>query len=114
RVDEKTQNKLLVTWVGPFVVTKCNVHSFTIKHLVTGVESLVHASRLKFYADNDLEVTEELREHVAAQGIVLKVEAILEHRWNDDMKDYELRISWEGLESIEDSWEPLRAMHTET
>ncbi|POM81270.1 LOW QUALITY PROTEIN: Transposase [Phytophthora palmivora] len=30
--------------------------------------------------NSDLEVTEELREHIAAQGIVLKVKAIQEHR----------------------------------
>ncbi|EGZ13974.1 hypothetical protein PHYSODRAFT_510353 [Phytophthora sojae] len=111
RVDEKNQNKLLVTWVGPYVVTKCNAHSFTVKHLVTGRESNVHASRLKFFAECDLEVTEELREHIAAQGIVLKVEAIHQHRWNEDMHDYQLAISWEGLEAIEDSWEPLKVMH---
>ncbi|KAG2773872.1 hypothetical protein PC116_g3486 [Phytophthora cactorum] len=68
---------------------------------------MVHASRLKFFGDSNLEVTEELREHVAAQGIVLKVEAIREHRWNSDMQDYE---RWEGLEAIEDSWEPFKAM----
>ncbi|KAE9275909.1 hypothetical protein PF008_g29226 [Phytophthora fragariae] len=111
RVDEKNQNKLLVTWVGPYVVTKCNAHPFTVKHLVTGRESNVHASRLKFFAESDLEVTEELREHIAAQGIVLKVEAIRQHRWNEDVHDYQLAISWEGLEAIEDSWEPLKVMH---
>ncbi|KAG3228389.1 hypothetical protein PC129_g1101 [Phytophthora cactorum] len=68
---------------------------------------MVHASRLKFFGDSNLEVTEELREHVAAQGIVLKVEAIREHRWNSDMQDYE---RWEGLEAIEDCWEPFKAM----
>ncbi|KAE8909351.1 hypothetical protein PF005_g20824 [Phytophthora fragariae] len=98
RVDEKNPNNLLVTWVGPYVVMKCNAHSFTVKHLVTGRESNVHASRFKFFAESDLEVTEELREHISVQGIVLKVEAIRQHRWNEDMHDYQLAISWEGLE----------------
>lgn len=35
RVDEKTHNKLLVTWVGPYAVTKCSPHSYTVKHLIT-------------------------------------------------------------------------------
>ncbi|POM62713.1 hypothetical protein PHPALM_28092 [Phytophthora palmivora] len=99
RVDEKSQNKLLVTWVGPFVVTNCNSHSFTVKHLITCAKN------------SDLEVTEELREHIAAQGIVLKVKAIQEHRWNNSMQGYELLVNWEGLEAIEDSWEPLWAMY---
>ncbi|KAF1774137.1 hypothetical protein PC116_g28025 [Phytophthora cactorum] len=75
-----------------------------------GRESKVHTSRLKFFGDSNLEVTEELREHVAAQGIVLRVETIREHRWNTDMQDYELLVRWEGLEAIEDCWEPFKAM----
>ncbi|KAE8897356.1 hypothetical protein PF003_g18627 [Phytophthora fragariae] len=67
RVDEKRQNKLLVTWVGPYAVTASHAHNvFTVNQLVTGEELDVHASRLKFFADKDLEVTEELLEHVSA------------------------------------------------
>ncbi|KAE9281357.1 hypothetical protein PF008_g27911 [Phytophthora fragariae] len=67
RVDEKRQNKLLVTWVGPYAVTAAHAHNvFTVNQLVTGEELDVHASRLKFFADKDLEVTEELLEHVSA------------------------------------------------
>ncbi|KAG3060927.1 hypothetical protein PI124_g17444 [Phytophthora idaei] len=48
RVDEKFRNKLVVTWIGPYVVTRADTHSFRVKHLVTGDEQDVHASRLKF------------------------------------------------------------------
>ncbi|ETP25725.1 hypothetical protein F441_01423 [Phytophthora nicotianae CJ01A1] len=82
-----------------------------LQYLITGNESNVHASRLKFFPESDLEVTEELREHVSAQGVILKVEAIREHRWNPDMRDFELLMSWEGLKPIEDSWEPMKVMH---
>ncbi|OWZ21811.1 hypothetical protein PHMEG_0003591 [Phytophthora megakarya] len=84
RVDERRHNKLLVIWIDPYVVTRADSHSFRVRHLVTGNEQDVHASRLKFYADTDLEVTEELLEHVAAQDIVLK--------------------------AIEDSWEPFKSL----
>ncbi|OWZ03352.1 LOW QUALITY PROTEIN: hypothetical protein PHMEG_00024933 [Phytophthora megakarya] len=104
RFDEKVGNKLLVTWIGPFVITRADYHSFRVKNLITGAESDVHASRLKFYADKELQVTEELREHVVYHGIVLK------HRWNARINDYELLMSWQGLETIEDAWEPMRAM----
>ncbi|KAG3238990.1 hypothetical protein PI124_g16066 [Phytophthora idaei] len=107
RVDEKFRNKLMVTWIGPYVVTRADTHSFRVKHLVTGDEQDVHASRLKFYADQDLEVNEELLEHISAQGILLKVGKLAEHRWSDAIKDYELFVSWCGLEEIENLWEPL-------
>ncbi|GMF59946.1 unnamed protein product [Phytophthora fragariaefolia] len=83
QVDEKRQTKLLVTWVGPYAVTAAHAHNvFTVKQLVTGEELDVHASRLKFFADKDLEVTEEL-----------------------------LALILQGLEAIEDSWEHLAALY---
>ncbi|ETP28616.1 hypothetical protein F442_22109, partial [Phytophthora nicotianae P10297] len=110
RVDEKVGNKLLVTWIGPFVITRADSHSFRVRNLISGKESDVHASRLKFYADKSLNVNEELLEHVASQGIVLKVDGIRDHRWNDRIKDYELLMHWHGLGAIEDSWEPMKSV----
>ncbi|KAE9171302.1 hypothetical protein PF004_g27615 [Phytophthora fragariae] len=110
RVDEKSGNKLLVTWVGPYRVLRADAHSFLIQHLITGAELDVHASRLKFYADASLDVTEELREHISSQGIVLAIEKLKEHRWNDQIRDYEVLVQWKGLEAIEDSYEPLTSL----
>ena len=80
RVDEKCQNKLLVTWVGPYRVVRADSHSFRVQHLITKDEIDVHPSRLKFYADDKLQVTEEILEHIASQGIVLGVQQIKGHR----------------------------------
>ncbi|POM74202.1 Hypothetical protein PHPALM_8882 [Phytophthora palmivora] len=91
-------NKLLVTWIGPYLVTRADSHTFRVRHLVTCSEQDVHASRLKFYADSDLEVTEELLEHVAAQGIIMKTQSL------------ELLVSWYGFEYIENSWELLQSL----
>ncbi|KAG2917224.1 hypothetical protein PC114_g7202 [Phytophthora cactorum] len=87
RVDERQENKLQVTWVGPYRVVRADTHSFTVEHLVTGELTDVHASRLKTYADDSLEVTEVLLEHVTSQGIVLA-----------------------GLQSIEDSYKPVESL----
>ncbi|KAE8960795.1 hypothetical protein PF011_g29976 [Phytophthora fragariae] len=110
RVDEKSGNKLLVTWVGSYRVLRADAHSFLIQHLITGAELDVHASRLKFYADASLDVTEELREHISSQGIVLAIEKLKEHRWSDQIRDYEVLVQWKGLEAIEDSYEPLTSL----
>ncbi|KAG3199075.1 hypothetical protein PC128_g5559 [Phytophthora cactorum] len=67
RVDEKHGNKLQVTWVGPYRVVRADTHSFRVQHLVTGDELDVHASRRKMYADDSLEVTDELLERVSTQ-----------------------------------------------
>ena len=110
RVDSKHQNKLLVTWVGPYQVVGAAKYSFRVRHLLTGQEADVHPSRLKFFANSSFNVTEELREHIASQGIVLAVEELLDHRWHSEKKDYELKVRWKGLEEIEDSWESLSSL----
>ncbi|KAE8996877.1 hypothetical protein PR002_g19194 [Phytophthora rubi] len=113
RVDEKHKNKLQVTWIGPYRVVRAEAHSFRVQHLITGEEHDVHASRLKFYADSSLNVTEELLEHVAAQGILLAVDKLKAHRWNAEINDFEVLVSWKGLETIEDSYEPMEGLATD-
>ncbi|KAG3152173.1 hypothetical protein PC128_g22832 [Phytophthora cactorum] len=82
-------------------------HSFVIQHLISGRYYDVHASRLKFYADSELNQTTELLELVSRQRMVLGVEDIRNHRFNDALVRWELQVSWMGLQAIEDSWEPL-------
>lgn len=106
-MDQKHNHKLLVTRIGPYQVLGADEHSFRVRHLVTGAEQDVHSSRLKFYADKSFEITEEIREHVAAQGIVLTVAELVEHRWNSDKHMHEILVSKRCLEPIEDSWESL-------
>ncbi|KAG3138247.1 hypothetical protein PC128_g25610 [Phytophthora cactorum] len=80
RIDQRlSDNKLLEQWVGPF----------------------------KFYADSELNPTAELLELVSRQRMVLGVEDIHNHRFNDALVRWELQVSWMGLQAIEDSWEPL-------
>ncbi|GMF63865.1 unnamed protein product [Phytophthora fragariaefolia] len=89
RENEKSGDKLLVSWVEPYRVVRTDVHSSRIEHLITGAKLNVHASRPKFYAESSLKVTEERIEHTSSQGIVLVVEK---------------------LKEIEDSYEPLSSL----
>lgn len=110
RVNDKYVSKLFVTWVNPYVVTEADSHSFRVRHLVTGTEQDVHPSRLKFYSDDKLEVNEKLLEYTATQGVMLKVDKLLEHRWNQAIHDYEVLVKWHCLEDIERSWEPTKSL----
>ncbi|OWZ09913.1 hypothetical protein PHMEG_00017317 [Phytophthora megakarya] len=97
RVDAKKNiNKLGVKWVGPYRVIGDNVNSFEIEHLLTGKARCAHALRLKLCADEQFDVNEEILEHIANQDVYLTVEQGLVH--------------WEGLEHVEDSWEPMATM----
>ncbi|OWZ12007.1 hypothetical protein PHMEG_00014894 [Phytophthora megakarya] len=65
-----------------FDVIEAKKHSFLFKHLITGREYDVHASRLRFCCDEDLNQSAELLELVSSQDIMLGFEAIRDHRNN--------------------------------
>lgn len=96
--------------VGPYRVVGSAGYYFPVDHLVNGSTTDVHPSHLKLYNDDSFNVGDELLDHVAFQGTLLAVEAIIEHRLNTDTMVYEVKIQWLGLESIEDPWEPLKTM----
>ncbi|POM62094.1 hypothetical protein PHPALM_28788 [Phytophthora palmivora] len=97
----------------PYRVVRADAHSFRVQHLITGEKHDVHASRLKFYADSSPNVTEELLEHVVAQGILLAVDKLKSHRWNAEIGDFEVLVAWQGFENIEDSYEPMEGLAVE-
>ncbi|KAJ0391023.1 hypothetical protein P43SY_011405 [Pythium insidiosum] len=112
RVDERLPSrKLLATWLGPFRVVETRSHSFIIEHLLSGDKYEVHGSRLKYYHDGSINITEEINEFVSEQGIELGVEALREHRYNADLSRWELRVKWIGLQEHEASWESLNDLN---
>ncbi|KAG6586659.1 uncharacterized protein IUM83_18147 [Phytophthora cinnamomi] len=105
-----SKNKLLVRWVEPCEVVKALPHSFMARHLITSKLYNVHGSRLKFFADSSLDVTEELVAHVGNQEMVLEIELFKDHRFAQSCNEWQLLVSWVGLQAEEDSWESLGAM----
>ncbi|OWZ12898.1 LOW QUALITY PROTEIN: hypothetical protein PHMEG_00013864 [Phytophthora megakarya] len=72
---------------------------FEIQNLVTGARN-----RLKFYADAELNITEEL--HVVHNGEGHVVETLLKTRFNRQDQRHEIKVHWRGLDCVVDSWEP--------
>ncbi|KAJ8569162.1 hypothetical protein ON010_g6098 [Phytophthora cinnamomi] len=61
------------------------------------------------YADQRLDINEEMLAHVTSQDIYHTVDAFmqqLEHATNK----YEILVRWEGLEALEDFWESVVTM----
>ncbi|GMF60970.1 unnamed protein product [Phytophthora fragariaefolia] len=52
----------------------------------------------------------EIREHVPAQGIVIGVRAIVNHRYEAATKKWQLFVAWRGLEDAKNSREPFAAL----
>ncbi|ETM37608.1 hypothetical protein L914_15871 [Phytophthora nicotianae] len=103
--------QLRVKWCGPAQVTAATSNwIFEIENLVTGERREAHASRLKFYADNSLAVTEDLHRHVAHNSEGHVVDTFLSTRYNTNEKRHELLVHWRGLDTVEDSWEPATVL----
>ncbi|ETV72286.1 hypothetical protein H257_12747 [Aphanomyces astaci] len=98
---------LRTTWCGPaFMTAVTSSWLYDVKNLITGDEREAHVSRLKFYADKSLHVSEDFKEHVAHNSEGYEVEAIVDARYVAAKKDYEVLLKWRGLNDVENSWEP--------
>ncbi|ETW05301.1 hypothetical protein H310_04254 [Aphanomyces invadans] len=104
--------KLRTTWCGPAVLTfVTSSWLYVFKNLITGDEREAHASRLKFYADKSLHLSEDLKEHVAHNSDGYEVEAILDALYIAAKKSYEVLIKWRGLQVVENAWEPTATIY---
>ncbi|KAG2936353.1 hypothetical protein PC114_g322 [Phytophthora cactorum] len=97
------------------VVTIYDIWRIAIDKLLMRLMVIAHCGTMghqwvKLYADSSLDVNEEICEHIANQEVYLTVEAFKQYREHPSHK-YELLVSWEGLEKIDDSWEPIHTMH---
>ncbi|ETV79142.1 hypothetical protein H257_07229 [Aphanomyces astaci] len=77
---------------------------YDVKNLITGDEREAHASRLKFYADKSLHVSEDFKKHVTHNSEGYEVEAIVDTRYMAAKKADEVLIKWRGLKDVENSW----------
>ena len=107
------RNKLQVRWCGPYQVTDTiNEHVYTVRDIVLGKDSVVHAARLRFYADATLEITEDLKDQAAHDSHRFYVERIMGWRTLDD-DTVQLKVRWVGFTAAQDSWEPATALHAD-
>ncbi|KAH9078233.1 hypothetical protein Ae201684P_019324 [Aphanomyces euteiches] len=105
--QEESPSKLNVTWRGPAQVVKAKSGwIFEIPNLITGIVREAHASRLKFYTDESLNVDEELLSHVAHNADGHVIDHLVDCRFNPKTAAFEVLVSWRGLQEIENSWEP--------
>jgi hypothetical protein len=104
-------HKLAVKWRGPHLITTVDSDwVYQVEDLLNGFTTAVHASRLKLYCDQDLNVTEELLAQIAHQQSGFEVASLRDLRWSPADVRYETQVAWRGFEPDEDTWEPLTTM----
>jgi hypothetical protein len=112
--QRRPSNKMKSYWQGPF-----QVKSHLGNHYV--VQSLVDDS-IDDYTVFDLKPYEyvegtDIRKAAIADAEEYLVEAIIGHRWssfNQRKTDLEFKVHWTGYGSEHDSWEPWKALRTNT
>ena len=109
----KDGRKLQVQWHGPQQIAKATSDNvFEVKDLLTGKTSLVHSNRLKFYADSQLSVTQELLDTVSHNAHQYnEVEQMLDLQYNRAKREWEVQVKWIGFDHEEPTWELLQNMH---
>jgi Chromo (CHRromatin Organisation MOdifier) domain len=82
-----------------------------VENLLTKELKAVHATRLRFYKDKELNVTAELVESAERNDHQLYVESkILDARYNEQEMFHELLVAWRGFPVGEATWEPYSVM----
>jgi len=80
-------HKLRVRWTGPCRITAVlSDYIFTVEDLITKKTCDFHASRLRFYSDSSLNITEDILAQVAHDGYGFEIEDLIDARWNSKKK----------------------------
>jgi hypothetical protein len=111
-IPTKHKHKLRAIWRGPFeVIQELEPYVYQVRHLVTNVLRETHISRVKYYADAevDMDIPEVLNQIINEEIDGYKIEAILAHRMN--RTEHEVYIKWLGIDALENTWEPLRDIY---
>ena len=99
---------LMNTWTGPWRVENDDrEHVYTVSNIVTGEARETHVTRMRFYADRDLNVTSTFKQvfqHIDQQG-EYHIRAITDVKRARMGDEYVVKVLWEGLEDDEGTWE---------
>ena len=107
--------KLMSTWTRPSRVTNDHKeHGYTVQRLVTAKGRDVHVAGMRVYADDQLEIDDQLLKVFQQlenkdEHHIWSISAIKQVAGGDD---FAVKVPWEGLEETESIWElVLRVFH---
>ena len=86
-----------------FVVDTINPWVYKVRSMVNGKEMAVHVRRIAKYENKYFLSEDEIREEVIRSTKGFQIDRVIDSRWNDATREYELRCSWLGLETNDDT-----------
>jgi hypothetical protein len=110
------QHKLTAVWRGPYqIVRTISEYVYEVKHLVTNDISTTHITRMKYYADSELDTNvPALLDEIQYESNVFNiynVESITQHKYDNTRLEYLINIKWEGFSHVENTWESFLDIH---
>ena len=102
----------MLQWKGPCRgVAMLNGSNYDVQELVAPFSIITrHVSRLRFFRENDLGVSQDLTDYVAYANGGHLVSRFLDCRINPDNHQLEVLVQWIGLDDTENSWEPASVL----
>ncbi|KAH9092351.1 hypothetical protein LEN26_018494 [Aphanomyces euteiches] len=108
KVTQSFAAKLQVQWLGPRrIVDTLSDWIYHVEDLRDKTRTIHHASRLKLFAAADLNVTQDLLDHIAYVEGGHLVERFIDCRFDRPKKSWVILVQWFGLDELENSWEPV-------
>lgn len=103
-------SKLSVKWCGPQIIVRAESEViFECQDLINGKIQSVHSNRIKFYANSELNVCEDLLKSIqnneSHYEVVTKIHDL---RYNRSSREWKVSVSWRGFD--ENDWETFSTM----
>ena len=103
--------KLALRWCGPRrVVGIRSNHIYQVEDMRNGSVSEVHASRLKFHCDNELD-TVSIMPFVISSETGMEVQRLM--KLVQEEGQLKVHVRWKGLPNSEDTLEPLNSIYAD-
>ena len=82
-----------------------------MENIIDSSKKWVHGDRIRFYSDQSLNITEEIRQQFAHDAERYQIEQLKDCRRNPETNDIEILVSWKGFSDNDNSWEPLKNLY---
>jgi hypothetical protein len=86
---------------------------FDVENIITNEKRQVHGDRLQFYADNKLNITEDIKTQFAFDNETFEIEKVIDMRMHNESGELQLLIQWKGFTEDENSWEPATSIYAD-
>ena len=55
----------------------------------------------------------KIRLYISNQDVLLTVDTIIKHRYNNNYKQFQLLVKWRGFQQYEATWENIKELNTD-